>query len=232
MLLGNLEKLEKGFCMDFDLSKVPGQEKARSLIGGAMKGDCTSMSGLMDWAYNTASSIELPGLASASELAAEYAGTDASLEKRVDKLINTYCLKVGVIGAATSAGSLVTLPINLVSTTLLQLRMASAIAVMGGWKLEDERVRQALILCALGSETVSHISEIVIQKAIAVATAKLAGKSCSKLLPGVGILLGGAMDSAVTKCIGQAAKKCFITNIPEELESSRELACAAICVEE
>lgn len=232
MLLGNLEKLEKGFCMDFDLSKVPGHEKALSLIGGAMKGDCTSMSGLMDWAYNTASSIELPGLASASELAAEYAGMDASLEKRVDKLINTYCLKVGVIGAATSAGSLVTLPINLVSTTLLQLRMASAIAVMGGWKLEDERVRQALILCALGSETVSHISEIVIQKAIAVATAKLAGKSCSKLLPGVGILLGGAMDSAVTKCIGQAAKKCFITNIPEELESSRELACAAICVEE
>ena len=137
-----------------------------------------------------------------------------------------------MIGAATSAGSLVTLPINLVSTTLLQLRMASAIAVMGGWKLEDERVRQALILCALGSETVSHISEIVIQKAIAVATAKLAGKSCSKLLPGVGILLGGAMDSAVTKCIGQAAKKCFITNIPEELESSRELAYAAICVEE
>ena len=48
--------------MAFDLSKVPGHEAALKLIGGAMKGDCTSMSGLMDWAYNTASSIELPGL--------------------------------------------------------------------------------------------------------------------------------------------------------------------------
>ena len=52
------------------------------------------------------------------------------------------------------------------------------------------------------------------------------------MLPGVGILLGGAMDSAVTKCIGQAAKKCFITNVPEELQSSRDVACVAIGAEE
>lgn len=203
-------------------SSLPGFDKAVGWTNDILKGDAGSLSFLMDWTYRIAANMKLPGLDSADELAHEYLAREGSLEEKVDKLIKDYWVKTGVMGAATDVGGLATLPINIVSSTLLQMRMAAAIAIMGGWHLEDPKVKKALILCALGSKVVNKLSAAVMEKAMKKAAAKMTGKVLGKSVPVVSMLLSGAIDAMATKGIGEAAKKWFITEVPDVLTVDAE----------
>lgn len=203
--------------MKLDFSGLPGFAQAAEWMNDVLKGDAGSYSLLLEWAYKMAVNVDLPGLDSAEELAKEYLAKSGTPAERVDKLVKDYQVKTGLVGAATGAGGLMTLPVNLVSSTLLQMRMAAAIALMGGWQLGDEKVKRALILCALGSKVVNKLTSAVLEKAAQKAAVKLTGKVMGKSVPLMGMVVSGAIDAAATKTIGVAAKQWFITNVPEVL---------------
>lgn len=203
--------------MKLDFSGLPGFEQAAGWMNNVLKGDAGSYSLILDWAYKMAANADLPGLDSADELAREYLAKSGTLAERADKLIKDYQFKTGLMGAATGVGGMMTLPINLVSSTLLQMRMAAAIALMGGWRLEDEKVKKALILCALGSKVMNKLTATVLEKAMQKAVVALTGKVLGKSVPLMGAVLSGAIDATATKTIGKAAKQWFITDVPEVL---------------
>lgn len=208
--------------MNFDFSGLPGFNQAAGWMNDVLKGDAGSYSLILDWAYKMAANADLPGLDSAEELAKEYLAKSGTLEERADRLVKDYQMKTGLMGAATDVGGLMTLPINLVSSTLLQMRMAAAIALMGGWQLEDEKVKKALILCALGSKAVNKLTSAVLEKAAKKAAVKLTGKVMGKSVPLMSMVLSGAIDAAATKTIGMAAKQWFITDVPDVLTVDAE----------
>lgn len=208
--------------MKLDFSSLPGFDQAASWMNNVLKGDAGSYSLILDWAYKMAANADLPGLDSAEELAREYLAKSGTLEERADRLVKDYQVKTGLLGAATGAGGLMTLPINLVSSTLLQMRMAAAIALMGGWRLEDEKVKKALMLCALGSKVMNKLTSAVLEKAMQKAAVKLTGKVVGKSVPLMGMVLSGAIDAAATKTIGRAAKQWFITEVPDVLTIDAE----------
>lgn len=208
--------------MKLDFSSLPGFNQAANWMNDVLKGDAGSYSLILDWAYKMAANADLPGLDSAEELAREYLAKSGTLEERADRLVKDYQVKTGLLGAATGAGGLMTLPINLVSSTLLQMRMAAAIALMGGWKLEDEKVKKALMLCALGSKVVNKLTSAVLEKAAQKAAVKLTGKVVGKSVPLMGMVLSGAIDATTTKTIGTAAKQWFITEVPDVLTIDAE----------
>ena len=208
--------------MKLDFSSLPGFNQAANWMNDVLKGDAGSYSLILDWAYKMAANADLPGLDSAEELAREYLAKSGTLEERADRLVKDYQVKTGLLGAATGAGGLMTLPINLVSSTLLQMRMAAAIALMGGWKLEGEKVKKALMLCALGSKVVNKLTSAVLEKAAQKAAVKLTGKVVGKSVPLMGMVLSGAIDATTTKTIGKAAKQCFITEVPDVLTIDAE----------
>lgn len=203
-------------------SSLPGFDKAVEWTNDILKGEAGSLSLLLDWAYKAASNMKLPGLDSAEELAQEYLQQDGSLEEQVDRLIKDYWVKTGVMGAATDIGGLATLPINIVSSTLMQMRMAAAIALMGGWHLEDPKVKKALILCAMGTKVMNKLSSAVLERAMKKAAAKMTGKVVGKSVPVMSMLLSGAIDAVTTKGIGEAAKQWFITEVPDVLTIDAE----------
>lgn len=208
--------------MKLDFSSLPGFNQAANWMNDVLKGDAGSYSLILDWAYKMAANADLPGLDSAEELAREYLAKSGTLEERADRLVKDYQVKTGLLGAATGAGGLMTLPINLVSSTLLQMRMAAAIALMGGWKLEDEKVKKALMLCALGSKVVNKLTSAVLEKAAQKAAVKLTGKVVGKSVLLMGMVLSGAIDATTTKTIGKAAKQWFITEVPDVLTIDAE----------
>lgn len=208
--------------MKLDFSSLPGFNQAANWMNDVLKGDAGSYSLILDWAYKMAANADLPGLDSAEELAREYLAKSGTLEERADRLVKDYQVKTGLLGAATGAGGLMTLPINLVSSTLLQMRMAAAIALMGGWRLEDEKVKKALMLCALGSKVVNKLTSAVLEKAAQKAAVKLTGKVVGKSVPLMGMVLSGAIDATTTKTIGKAAKQWFITEVPDVLTIDAE----------
>ena len=122
------------------LANIPGFDSVIGWMTKVLQGDAGSFSQVVDWAYGVAINADLPGVSSAQELADEYTAKGKNLEDAVDKLVSDYWVKSGIMGTATGIGGIATLPLNIVSGTVLQLRMAAAIALIGGWRLEDEKV--------------------------------------------------------------------------------------------
>lgn len=197
-----------------DFSAMPGFDQAAAWMSNVLNGDAGSYSSLLDWTYRMAANANIPGLDSAQELSKEYLAKTGTMEEKVDKLISSYQVKTGLIGAATGTGGMMTLPVNLVSITLLQMRMAAAIALMGGWSLEDEKVKKAVILSEMGSGPVDSLSGEEMEKAVKKGALNLTGKIVGKSVPLVGMMISGAIDASTTKTIGKAAKEWFIMNLP------------------
>ena len=200
------------------LANIPGFDSVIGWMTKVLQGDAGSFSQVVDWAYGVAINADLPGVSSAQELADEYTAKGKNLEDAVDKLVSDYWVKSGIMGTATGIGGIATLPLNIVSGTVLQLRMAAAIALIGGWRLEDEKVKLALIMCAMGSKVVNKLSTKIVEKA----AAKLAGKFIGKSVPIMGALFSGAVDAATTRGIGKMAKKWFVTEVPQDFTIEAE----------
>ena len=203
-------------------NSIPDYSQAVDWMNKVIEGDAGSYSLFLDWAYNKAVNAEITGVDSASNIALEYRAKNKTIEEAADALINDYWKKTGMVGALTGVGGLGTLPINLVGSTVLQLRMAAAVAILGGWNLEDARVKKALILCALGCKAVNSLSSKVLEMAVRKGAIKFAEKGIAKGIPLVSVLVSGAIDAAATKAIGNVAKKCFITEVPLALTAPAE----------
>lgn len=103
----------------------------------------------------------IPGAAAAAD--AKLAAVDGDVEAAIDDLIHSHVRMAGVQGFITNVGGLVTLalsiPANVTGLTLLQCHLVAGVAHLRGYELSDPRVRNAVLACLLGEDTVRELLE-------------------------------------------------------------------------
>jgi hypothetical protein len=101
----------------------------------------------------------LPGAAAAADKrVSEHGG---NIDKAVRGLIDSHVRLAGLEGFVTNIGGLVTmaltLPVNISGLALLQCHLVAGIAHLRGYDLDDPRVRNAVLACMLGEDTVKSL---------------------------------------------------------------------------
>lgn len=193
----------------------------------------------MNWVYDK--SLHGVGkVQSAEELALEYIAGYTSKKKAVQKLIHHQELKAGSTGFIAGLPGLlatpVTIPANITGVMFLQIRLISAIAVIGGYDLENEKVKELIFLCLAGNSAADVLKDatLSIEKRVAekflqsISTKSInsfqqkAGfkiaqslspkliTNFSKALPLVSGVIGGIYDYRQTHSIAKLAKETFI----------------------
>lgn len=101
----------------------------------------------------------LPPAAEAAEKQLEEQGGD--VDKAIGEVIENNTAWSAAQGFVTNVGGLVaaaaTIPVNIAGLALLQTRMVAGIAHLRGYDLDDPRVRNAILLCTLGEDTVRDL---------------------------------------------------------------------------
>jgi len=166
----------------------------------------------------------------------------------IDDLIGWQVRYAGAAGFISNLGGIITLPVsipaNLASVLLIQLRMIAAIAHIRGYKIDDPAVRTMAFMCLTGNggasvlrgasvglgtrmsaRVISHLSGTAlgrINQAVGAKLAAMAGAkglvSVAKILPFVGGVIGGGFDAVATRGIALAAKRFFAAKPDESLE--------------
>ena len=193
---------------------------------------------MLTWAYNQALSSHGP-IDGALELAESYQGRHDSPRRAANALIRWQMAKAAGSGFITGLPGLpampVTLPANLTSVLFIQVRMIAAIAYLGGYDLNDDRVKTLCFtcLCGNGARTILREAGIEIGKQMAVtALRRLPGRifieinkrvgfrlltkfgekgmiNLVRAIPVLGGLIGGGVDAVWTKAIGDQARDIF-----------------------
>lgn len=201
--------------------------------------DVTAMGKALSLSYDKALS-GIAGMKGAEALAAEYMATGGDLEKQVDMLIRNQVIKCGASGFLTSLGGAITLPValpaNVLSVLYMQLQMIAAIAHMGGYDLQSDRVRTLVIACLCGNQlkevlkqagikvgttltakAIQRLSAVLFNRINRTVTMRLLSRfgtksaiNLGKAIPLVGGLIGGGFDAYSTQIIGNKAKEMFI----------------------
>ncbi len=198
---------------------------------------------ILDAIYKKAMS-GVPGSESVKILAEDYLKEPGSLSNQVDSLIRWQIAKCGTTGFLTGLGGLLTLPVAVsadVGVNLyIQMRMAAAIAYMGGYDVNHDKVKTFVYLALCGNAInevaksvgisatqkigVSLIKKIpakvltqINQKVGVRLITKVGSKGIVNLVKAVPILggaVGAAFDGVTTNAVGEAAKKIFIYQKP------------------
>ncbi|MGH3308168.1 MAG: EcsC family protein, partial [Nocardioides sp.] len=84
-----------------------------------------------------------------------------NVERGIHEVIENHVRYAGAQGFLTNLGGLVTasilIPTNIAGLTLVKARMVAGIAHLRGYDLDDPRVRNAILVCMLGEDTVNHM---------------------------------------------------------------------------
>ena len=199
---------------------------------------------ILDSIYNQAMS-GVVGSESVKELAEDYLQERGSLTEKVNALIRWQIAKCGTTGFLTGLGGLLTLPVAIsadVGVNLyVQVRMAAAIAYMGGYDIRHDKVKSFVYLALCGN-AVSNVLKNVgvefaekvgaslikkkvsgeflkkINKKVATRLITKAGSkgivNLTKAIPIIGGIVGAGFDAVTTNAVGEATKKIFIYNKP------------------
>ena len=163
---------------------------------------------------------------------------DGDVEKAVAALVKRHTALAGAQGFVTNLGGVaavaVSIPANVVGVTLVQCHLVAGIAHLRGYDLEDPRVRNAILACMLGEDTVKHLlrSRKLPSSPMALATSpvhdpeldrmiaaevtgelvtRTAGRRAVTLvgrrIPVIGGAVGGGSDGWATWQIGQYASR-------------------------
>ena len=176
-----------------------------------------------------------PAAAAADKQLAEQQG---NVERAVHEVIENHVRYAGAQGFVTNIGGLVTaaltIPANISGLALIECRMIAGIAHLRGYDLADPRVRNAILVCLLGEDTVSSLvkKKQIPAPPMALATApahdaeldkvvsavvasdlitKVAGKrlatTVGRRIPVVGGIVGASADGYATWRIGRYADR-------------------------
>ncbi len=204
-------------------------------IDGTPVPEVSALLQAINWAYDTALD-GFPGFDGARAIAAGAVGTSPT--ERANDVINWSCAKAGGIGALTSIGGFITLPVslpaNLMGTLLVQLRMVQSIAIIAGRNPLDDRVRTMAMLACLGMSVADVLKGIgisvaraladqfikdvvaqaltkaVVRGVIAQTAKKSVLSSFYRLVPIVSSVIGGSIDAVATYTIGSTARGLFL----------------------
>jgi EcsC protein family len=193
---------------------------------------------MLEWAYGRAVQ-GVPGLDGAEELAKSYTARCATADEAVATLIAWQSGKAGFAGFVTGCGGAISMPVampvNLLSTLYIQLRLVAAIAHLRGHDLQSAEVRTLALACMTGSkaadtlkdagirlgtkltrDALGWLSPVLIKKVehaaklpvlTSIGTAGVA--RLGRLVPVVGGVVAGGFDAAMTQLIGHTADRVF-----------------------
>jgi len=178
----------------------------------------------------------LPPAAEAADK--QLAEQNGNVERAVHEIIENHVRYAGAQGFITNIGGLVTaavtIPANISGLALIECRMIAGIAHVRGYDLADPRVRNAILVCLLGEDTVSSLvkKKQIPAPPMALATApahdaeldkvvsavvasdlitKVAGKrlatTVGRRIPVVGGIVGASADGYATWRIGRYADR-------------------------
>jgi hypothetical protein len=181
----------------------------------------------------------LAGAAAAAEK--QLAEKPGDIDRAVHEVIELNVRLAGLQGFVTNIGGLVTatvtIPANIAGMALIQCRMVAGIAHLHGYDLNDPRVRNAILACLLGEDTVKVAvkKKRIPARPLAIATAptydpelnrimaaevtselitKVAGKrlavTIGRRVPVVGGIVGAGADGYATWRIGRYADRELI----------------------
>ena len=192
----------------------------------------------LSWAYKKALSSHGP-IDGAIELADSYQGRYGSPRRDANALIRWQTAKAAGLGFITGVPGLpampVTLPANSTSVLFIQIRMIAAVACLGGYDLNDDRVKAVCFACFCGNTARTMLREAGIeigQKMAVSALRRLPGKTfveinkkvgfrlltkagergvinAARAIPLLGGLIGGGVDAAWTNAVGNQARDIF-----------------------
>lgn len=191
----------------------------------------------LDWSYEKTLN-GLPGQKTVQELVDDYL-KKYDKETAIKKLVHQQTTKAAVSGFVTGLGGFTTMPItlpaNITTVILFQMRMIAAIATIRGYDLKSDQT-QTFVYATIAGTSVADImkkSGILVGKKITVnAIQKIPGKvlikinqavgfrlftkfgskgiiNLGKMVPLVGAGFGGAFDMVSTKTIARIAQKTF-----------------------
>lgn len=135
----------------------------------------------------------------------------------------------------------VTIPANIGTVILIQVRMIAAIARMGGHDIREDQVKTLVYTCLAGNAAVEILKDVGVavgQKQTARLIAQISGETLkrinqavglklltkagatgainlSKAIPLIGGVIGGGIDLAYTNAIGDYAASVFIPQAEE-----------------
>jgi uncharacterized protein (DUF697 family) len=151
----------------------------------------------------------LPPAAAAAEK--QLREQDGAVEDAIGELIENHATMAAGQGFVTNLGGLATMaatvPVNITGLALLQVRLVAGIAHLRGYDLEDDRVRNAILLCTLGEQSVKGLvkAKKVPGSPMVLATAPAYDPELDKLVAAevtsalVGRVLGKRAASAVAR---------------------------------
>lgn len=199
--------------------------------------DEKSMLKVLDWTYETTIN-GIPGQKTIEELAADYLKHD-DIETAISKMITYQTSKAGISGFVTGFGGILTMPVtipaNITSVILVQMRMIATVAYMRGYDLKSDQV-QTFVYASLTGTSVADIAKkagiIIANKMATGVIKKIPGKvltkinqavgfrlvtkfgtkgavNLGKMVPIAGALIGGVVDTASTQIIAKNALKTF-----------------------
>lgn len=199
----------------------------------------SKMMQVLEWGYEKAIQ-GLPGMESAEELAKRYLEKYDTVDEAIDTFINWQCAKCATSGFITGLGGLLTLPVaipaNISSVIFVQIRMIAAIAYMRGYNLKDDQVKTLVFVAltgqaatdilkqagiTIGSKVGINLIKKMPMKVIYQINKKVGFRlvtkfgqkgiiNLGKLVPIVGGVIGGTVDTVGTLTVGKTAKKLFI----------------------
>jgi hypothetical protein len=101
----------------------------------------------------------LPPAAKAAE--AQLREQRGNVDRGIHEVIENHVRYAGAQGFVTNLGGLITvavaIPVNITGLALIQCRMIAGIAHLRGYDLDDPRVRNAILVCMLGEESVNTL---------------------------------------------------------------------------
>lgn len=161
---------------------------------------------------------------------------DGDVEAAIDAMIRQHATMAGAQGFVTNVGGIATyalaVPANVVGVTLVQCHLVAGIAHLRGYDLENPRVRNAILACMLGEDSVASLvkkhrlpsspmalatspvhdpvlddtlSREVTSEIIARAAGKRAVTLIGRRVPLIGGAVGASSDALATWQIGQYA---------------------------
>jgi hypothetical protein len=158
------------------------------------------------------------------------------VERAIHEVVENHVRYAGIQGFATNVGGLLTaavaIPANIAGVALVQCREVAGIAHLRGYDLDDQLVRNAILACILGEETVRslvrrkklpstpmgiatapvhdpHVDRVIANEVTSELLTKVAGKriatTVGRRVPVVGGLVGAGTDAYQTWQIGRYA---------------------------
>ncbi len=139
---------------------------------------------------------------------------DGDVERAVHEVVENHVRMAASQGLVTNIGGLVTLaatiPVNITGLALLQCRMVAGIAHLRGYDLADPRVRNALLLCVLGEDSVTTLvrSKKLPGGPMTVATAPAHDPELDK------VIAAEVTSALVGRVVGKRAGSAIVRRIP------------------